>query len=54
MQSRSTYSGESTTRLRANSFKNILNSHGIPCTIRLRRGVDIQAGCGQLISDIKL
>ena len=48
------YSGESTTRLRANSFKNILNSHGIPCTIRLRRGVDIQAGCGQLISDVKL
>ena len=48
------YSGESTTRLRANSFKNILILHGIPCTIRLRRGMDIQAGCGQLASDVKL
>ena len=48
------YSGESTTRLRADAFKNTLNSHGIPCTIRLRRGVDIQAGCGQLISDENL
>ena len=25
-----------------------LRSHGIPCSIRLRRGIDIQAGCGQL------
>jgi hypothetical protein len=23
---------------------------GIPCTIRIRRGIDIQAGCGQLAS----
>ena len=29
-------------------FKNILEEQGIPCTIRLRRGIDIQAGCGQL------
>lgn len=45
------YSGEATTRLRANAFKNILISHGIPCTVRLRRGIDIKAGCGQLITD---
>jgi 23S rRNA (adenine2503-C2)-methyltransferase len=29
-------------------FKSILEEQGIPCTIRLRRGIDIQAGCGQL------
>lgn len=31
-------------------FQQILHQAGIPCTIRLRRGVDIQAGCGQLAS----
>ena len=29
-------------------FQSVLEYHGIPCTIRLRRGIDIQAGCGQL------
>jgi 23S rRNA (adenine2503-C2)-methyltransferase len=42
------YSGQATTRERAENFKQILISYGIPCTIRLRRGIDIQAGCGQL------
>jgi 23S rRNA (adenine2503-C2)-methyltransferase len=46
------YSGQPTTRENANKFKEILNSHGIPCTIRLRRGIDIQAGCGQLASQV--
>lgn len=46
------YFGEATTKSRANAFKNILNGYGIPCTIRLRRGIDIQAGCGQLTSNI--
>ena len=46
------YSGQATTRERAEKFKQILNGHGIPCTIRLRRGIDIQAGCGQLASQI--
>ncbi len=44
------YSGQATTRERAERFKQILDDHGIPCTIRLRRGIDIQAGCGQLAS----
>ena len=43
------YSGRATTRERAKKFKQILDGYGIPCTIRLRRGTDIQAGCGQLI-----
>jgi 23S rRNA (adenine2503-C2)-methyltransferase len=29
-------------------FQQTLENNGIPCTIRLRRGIDIQAGCGQL------
>ena len=42
------YPGMATTRERAQEFKGILDEGGIPCTIRLRRGIDIQAGCGQL------
>jgi 23S rRNA (adenine2503-C2)-methyltransferase len=45
------YSGKVTTRQRANEFKEILTNAGIPCTIRLRRGIDIAAGCGQLESE---
>jgi 23S rRNA (adenine2503-C2)-methyltransferase len=44
------FSGQATTRERALAFQDILESKGIPCTIRLRRGIDIQAGCGQLAS----
>lgn len=29
-------------------FKSILDEAGLSCSIRLRRGIDIQAGCGQL------
>jgi 23S rRNA (adenine2503-C2)-methyltransferase len=32
-------------------FRSTLESCGIPCTVRLRRGIDINAGCGQLASD---
>ena len=42
--------GQATTRERAHAFSEILNKAGIPCTIRIRRGIDIQAGCGQLAS----
>jgi 23S rRNA (adenine2503-C2)-methyltransferase len=44
------YTGQPTTRERAEAFKQILEQNGIPCTIRVRRGIDIQAGCGQLAS----
>lgn len=44
------YSGKATNRERAEKFKDTLEKAGIPCTIRLRRGIDIQAGCGQLAS----
>jgi 23S rRNA (adenine2503-C2)-methyltransferase len=44
------YAGKATTRERAEAFKQILDQNGIPCTIRIRRGIDIHAGCGQLAS----
>lgn len=44
------YSGQATTRERAQAFADVLTKAGIPCTIRIRRGIDIQAGCGQLAS----
>jgi 23S rRNA (adenine2503-C2)-methyltransferase len=42
------FQGQSTTRERAEAFQAELDKAGIPCTIRIRRGIDIQAGCGQL------
>jgi 23S rRNA (adenine2503-C2)-methyltransferase len=42
------YPGQATTRERAEAFKAVLEEQGIACTIRIRRGIDIQAGCGQL------
>jgi 23S rRNA (adenine2503-C2)-methyltransferase len=42
------YDGAATDRQRAAIFKETLEQAGIGCTIRMRRGVDIQAGCGQL------
>jgi 23S rRNA (adenine2503-C2)-methyltransferase len=42
------YPGAPTTSARAQEFKKILDSASVACTIRLRRGIDIQAGCGQL------
>ena len=42
------YAGEATDRGRAQIFKETLEKNGIPCTIRMRRGIDIAAGCGQL------
>ena len=42
------YQGRGTDRQSAAKFKETLEQAGIPCTIRMRRGIDIQAGCGQL------
>ena len=44
------FTGQATTRERARAFCDVLNAAGIPCTIRIRRGIEIQAGCGQLAS----
>ncbi len=42
------FNGQGSTRERAEAFRAALEGAGIPCTIRIRRGIDIQAGCGQL------
>lgn len=42
------YQGEATDRQRAMIFKETLEQAGVGCTIRMRRGIDINAGCGQL------
>jgi 23S rRNA (adenine2503-C2)-methyltransferase len=47
------YSGKATTRQRAVAFCAVLEKAGIPCSIRIRRGIDIQAGCGQLAAESK-
>jgi 23S rRNA (adenine2503-C2)-methyltransferase len=46
------YPGKATSHQRAMEFKETLEQLGIPCTIRLRRGIDIHAGCGQLASKL--
>ena len=46
------YAGKPTTSKQAKLFQEELGKFGIPCTIRLRRGIDIQAGCGQLATQV--
>jgi 23S rRNA (adenine2503-C2)-methyltransferase len=45
------YEGRASTHQSALAFQEILEKSGIPCTIRLRRGIEIQAGCGQLVGE---
>ena len=47
------YSGQATSRERAAKFKEALEQAGVPCTIRMRRGIDIAAGCGQLAGSVR-
>ncbi|MGQ9904785.1 MAG: 23S rRNA (adenine(2503)-C(2))-methyltransferase RlmN [Anaerolineae bacterium] len=42
------YAGRATGRTQARKFSEVLTAAGIPNTIRVRRGIDIHAGCGQL------
>ena len=46
------YDGGPTGERDANRFVDILGQHGVPATLRVRRGIDIDAGCGQLKSAI--
>jgi 23S rRNA (adenine2503-C2)-methyltransferase len=39
---------QSSTRKGISAFKDVLQRAGIPTTVRLNRGRDIQAACGQL------
>lgn len=42
------FTGEKSDTHRVLAFQETLKKKGIPCTVRIRRGIDIQAGCGQL------
>jgi 23S rRNA (adenine2503-C2)-methyltransferase len=42
------YRGKKSTRERVAAFQAELLAQGISCTVRVRRGIDIGAGCGQL------
>lgn len=42
------YDGRPTRSEAARRFQEILGEYGLPSTIRQRRGIDIDAGCGQL------
>jgi 23S rRNA (adenine2503-C2)-methyltransferase len=42
------YPGAPSSMERAQAFKAVLDQYSLPCTIRLRRGIEIHAGCGQL------
>ena len=44
------YDGAPSDPVRVQAFIDILERGGIPATIRVRRGIDIDAGCGQLKS----
>jgi 23S rRNA (adenine2503-C2)-methyltransferase len=42
------YAGKPPSRQAIAAFTDVLERRGIPFTVRLRRGIEIQAGCGQL------
>jgi 23S rRNA (adenine2503-C2)-methyltransferase len=46
----SSFQGKGSGKNRVTLFCEVLLRAGIPCTIRMRRGIEIQAGCGQLAS----
>jgi 23S rRNA (adenine2503-C2)-methyltransferase len=42
------YPGKPSDKARTAAFAQVLDRHGIPNSVRVRRGLDIDAGCGQL------
>lgn len=46
------YHGGPSAQGRIDTFIAILGDYGIPATVRIRRGIDINAGCGQLKSKV--
>ena len=51
LNSTNKYEGSGSNHDRTQSFKSVLDKNGIPCSVRLKRGVDIGAGCGQLLAE---
>jgi len=46
------YDGAPSDPERVAAFQNELKRYGVSSTVRVRRGIDIQAGCGQLKADV--
>ena len=46
------YGGRPSSHERVQAFQDILTHYGISNTVRVRRGIDIQAGCGQLRANV--
>ncbi len=46
------YGGAPSDPARVEAFQAVLARHGISSTVRVRRGIDIQAGCGQLKTEV--
>ena len=46
------YEGAPSDSSRVKTFLSTLENEGIPATLRMRRGIDIDAGCGQLKSEV--
>lgn len=46
------YAGQPSNRESLEQFIAIVERYGIPATVRMRRGIDIDAGCGQLKSRV--
>jgi 23S rRNA (adenine2503-C2)-methyltransferase len=46
------YHGGPSAHGRIEAFIAVLSDYGVPATVRIRRGIDIAAGCGQLKSDV--
>jgi 23S rRNA (adenine2503-C2)-methyltransferase len=42
------FDGSSSAQASAEAFKEAIRGRGFPCTIRQFRGIDVDAGCGQL------
>nr|PZN53056.1 MAG: hypothetical protein DIU68_13345 [Chloroflexota bacterium] len=47
------YAGAPSDPIAAQRFIDILSEYGVPATIRVRRGIDIDAGCGQLKASVQ-
>ena len=47
------FEGQATGTEAADAFVAELERHGIPATLRVRRGIDIDAGCGQLKAKVE-
>jgi len=46
------YAGAPSAPERVKTWQDILQTYGVTSTIRTRRGIDIQAGCGQLKAEV--